>query len=334
MLKKKEVKDDKLFVNYAKYWFDNRSHRRYNCSKTGYTEVTIVPTENTKLHFDNQYGQSPLRFGLTELYQVGDCYAKSGFQMSEHVQWCDEISYIVSGQAIFCVDGVEYLVRAGDLIFCPKDSVHKIVSNQGNPVRYFYLGYRLIQSAPSFDRWKEIARKLSKLDVPVCHNAFNMIHLFRDLLCEFQQEFEKREMLIELAMLQIILYTYKYFTCDMENTAVYEKRVPDKQELVYEIINYMDNNIMRIKSLKDISRYIGFSYSYTSQIFSSVMHMSLNDYYQEKRFAEAEKLLQGGIGVTQTSEILGFDSVQSFSRAFKTRYGISPQNYVKKSRSK
>ena len=292
-----------------------------------------MPSENTKLHFDNQYGQSPLRFGLAELYQVGDCYAKSGFQMHEHVQWCDEISYIVSGEAIFCVNGVEHLVRAGDLIFCPKDSTHKIVSNQGNPVRYFYLGYQLVQSAPSFDRWKDIIKKLYNLDVPVCHNAFNMIHLFRDLLGEFQQAFDKREMLIELAMLQIILYTYKYFTCDMENTAVYEKRVPDKQELVYEIINYMDNNIMRIKSLKDISRYIGFSYSYTSQIFRSVMHTSLNAYYQEKRFTEAEKLLQSGIGVTQASEILGFDSVQSFSRAFKTRYRISPQNYVKNSRT-
>ena len=114
-----------------------------------------------------------------------------------------------------------------------------------------------------------------------------------------------------------------------KNAAVYQKRVPSKKELAYEIVNYIDNNILRIKSLGDISRHIGFSYSYTSQIFCGVMKTSLSDYYQKKRFEEALKLLKSGVGITQTSEILGYDSVHSFSRAFKTRFGASPQKYIK-----
>ncbi len=286
--------------------------------------------DNTKLHFDNLFLYDPVYYEQIRLYQAGDCFTKVGFQIDEHIQACDEISYIVSGEAEFFLNGKSYSVCAGDLFFCPKNSSHKIVSTEENPVRYFYLGYRFLKDHPSYQKWYDIDRALKSIKEPVCHRAFNMNHLFSDLLCGFQQEnFDKKEMMIELSAWQIILYTYKYFIGGSEKTAVYEKRIPGKKEIAYEIVNFIDNNVLRIKSLSDISQYIGFSYSYTSQIFNSVMKTSLSDYYQKKRFEEAVKLLKSGVSITQTSEIMGYDSVHSFSRAFKTRFGASPQKYIK-----
>ena len=288
--------------------------------------------QKTKLHFDNCFGGCPWELDLIRLFQIGECYARTGFETSEHTQWCDEITYIISGEAQITMNGVEYPARAGDLFFNPKDSIHQIVSSEENPVRYFYLGYQLIDSHHQYERWKSVDRFLAQLPCPVCHNVFTMTHLFSDLLAEFQQSFCERDKLIELSLLQIILYTYKYFSCGKQKPAIYENRIPDKQELVYKITNYIDNNVSRIRSLTDVSDYIGFSYSYTSQIFSNVMGMSLKTYYQNKRFDEAAKLLQSGLSVTQISEILGFDSIHSFSRAFKTQFGTSPQNYLKQQR--
>ncbi|MBQ1938470.1 MAG: AraC family transcriptional regulator, partial [Bacteroidales bacterium] len=51
------------------------------------------------------------------------------------------------------------------------------------------------------------------------------------------------------------------------------------------------------------------------------------------RFEEAEKLLLDGVTVTSAAEILGFDTVHSFSRAFKTRYGTSPQNFIRQNKA-
>ena len=287
--------------------------------------------ENTKLHFDNLFLQDPVYYEQIRLYQAGDCFTKVGFEIEDHKQACDEISYIVSGEGEFWLNGVCYNVCAGDLFFCPKNSIHRITSTEENPVRYFYLGYRFLKNHPAYEKWYDIDRALKSLSSPICHRAFNMNHLFSDLLCEFQQNFEKKEMMIELCAWQIILYTYKYFTVKEDTAAIYKKHLPSKRELAYEIVNYIDNNVLRIKTLSDISRYIGFSYSYTSQIFNSVMHTSLSDYYQKKRFEEAVKLIKSGTGISQAAEILGFDSVHSFSRAFKTRFGVSPQNYVKQS---
>ena len=69
--------------------------------------------QNTKLHFDNCFGSSPWILEQIKLYQVGECYARTGFETSEHTQRCDEITYIISGEATVMVNGVEYAARAG-----------------------------------------------------------------------------------------------------------------------------------------------------------------------------------------------------------------------------
>ncbi len=285
-------------------------------------------TEKTKLHFDKVF-EKAIEYKSLKLYQVGDCFTKNGFCVGEHKQRCDEISYVVSGEAEFWLDGNCYKLKAGDLFFCPKGSVHKIVSTEENPVRYYYIGYTMRKDSPDYEMWQDVENKLKAMKKPVYKGAFNMNHLFNDLLCEFQQEFDKGKLMVELCACQIVLYTYKYFIFPSENAAVYQKRVPGKKELAYEIVNYIDNNVLSIRDLKDISRYIGFSYSYTSQIFCGIMNMSLSDYYQKKRFEEAVKLLKSGTNVIRTAEILGFDSINSFSRAFKNRFGASPQKYIK-----
>ena len=102
-----------------------------------------------------------------------------------------------------------------------------------------------------------------------------------------------------------------------------------KNNIVYEIINYIDNNIFAIQRLTDISQYTGYSYAYLSQVFSNAMGISLNVYYQKARFKRAVELLECGVGTTQVAELLGFDSVYSFSRAFKNHFGLSPTHYLK-----
>ncbi len=285
---------------------------------------------NTKLHFNNLFFNAPIECGPVLLYQAGDCFATDDFEVSDHYQRCDEISYIVSGKAQFWLNDKCYNVTAGDLFFCPKGSLHKICSDKEDPLRYYYLAYNFISDSSQYERWSIIDNHFSTLQSPVVQRAFNLNHLFNDLLCEFQHDFSKKDMLIETSVFQIILHTYKYFSIKEENAAVYKKRIPDKNELVYEIINYIEHNILRIKSLTDISKYIGFSYSYTSQIFNNIMNVSLSEYYQKKRFDEAVRLLKNGLSVTQVSEILGFVSVNSFSRAFKMRFNASPKNYIRK----
>ena len=61
------------------------------------------------------------------------------------------------------------------------------------------------------------------------------------------------------------------------------------------------------------------------------IQMSINQYYQKVRFQQALELLGAHFTVTQVAEKLGFDSIHSFSRAFKNHFGQSPTSMVPRS---
>ena len=53
--------------------------------------------------------------------------------------------------------------------------------------------------------------------------------------------------------------------------------------------------------------------------------MSPSDYLRESRLAHSHRLLELGTGnISEVAYASGFDSLSSFTRAFKARYGNSP----------
>ena len=279
---------------------------------------------NTKLHFDNEYFESPRRYGDVELYQAGDCYTKKGFFIPSHKQICHEISYIFSGSGKFVLNGEEFSVKAGDLFFCPKDALHEIISNEDNPLRFFYLAF----SIENTSKWRAVYDGFSQINSFSATDAFILEGYFSELLLLFQNDMPFNELYMETAIKQIILTSYSFLSGSRKKGGVYSKGLPSRDALVYKMVNYIDNNAIKIQRLTDISDYMGFSYSYTAHMFFDGMHESLSSYYQKKRFEEAVKLLNSGVTVNKCAEILGYDNVQSFSRAFKKRMGRSPQRYV------
>ena len=59
--------------------------------------------------------------------RIGLQRAKMNLQVDEHTHDYIEIVYIVSGTAIEHVDGIEYNVRRGDIIFMTPNSIHSFI---------------------------------------------------------------------------------------------------------------------------------------------------------------------------------------------------------------
>ena len=123
-----------------------------------------------------------------------------------------------------------------------------------------------------------------------------------------------------------------YLVCrnysSVNNSAEYNvKRVKKPEEIVYEIINFIDNNTRSIKKLNELSNYLGYNYSYISALFSRQTGQNIKEYFDEKRISLACELLSHGYSITDTAYELNFESVQSFNRAFKRIMGVSPGNF-------
>ena len=68
----------------------------------------------------------------------------------------------------------------------------------------------------------------------------------------------------------------------------------------------------------------GCSVSALAKLFHRHRDMSVAQYIRERRLEQAYELLREGCGVGQTCERCGFGSTETFHRAFKARYGITP----------
>lgn len=89
---------------------------------------------------------------------------------------------------------------------------------------------------------------------------------------------------------------------------------------------YMDANL----GLGMIATKFNISEGYVSSLFKEQTGINFTEYVEKLRIGKAcEKLVQTNISINEIGEQVGYNSVQSFRRAFKRMQGISPSEYRK-----
>lgn len=94
------------------------------------------------------------------------------------------------------------------------------------------------------------------------------------------------------------------------------------------ILQYMEDNFKNTgMGLAMVSEQFGLSEGYLSALFKEEMNVNFADYLEDLRMKEACRLLKEGGLVADIAERTGYNSVQSFRRAFKRVLGVSPSEY-------
>lgn len=97
---------------------------------------------------------------------------------------------------------------------------------------------------------------------------------------------------------------------------------------ISEAIKYIDENLNDTLSVELIAEHFAFSPYYFHRLFTAVVGKSLIAYVRDRRVAYACKMLnETDRKVLDIALDCGFDSAQSFSRAFKSITGMSPTEY-------
>jgi AraC-like DNA-binding protein len=71
---------------------------------------------------------------------------------------------------------------------------------------------------------------------------------------------------------------------------------------------------------------------YLSRIFKEKTGVTIKDYLIGVRMEEAKRRLETGESITDAARLCGYDDVCNFSKMFKKRFGISPQQWQQKNR--
>lgn len=100
----------------------------------------------------------------------------------------------------------------------------------------------------------------------------------------------------------------------------------DKNDIVVEIVSYIESHLQEKIHLDDISQNMNYSKYYLNRIFSSVVGCTMHKYIQRRRLTEAARLLaETDIPIAEISCKAGYDSQQAFTLAFRQLYQCTPQ---------
>lgn len=101
------------------------------------------------------------------------------------------------------------------------------------------------------------------------------------------------------------------------------------QQKVNQVIDYISANLHLPLQLDVIADKINVSQRQLLRIMRSALNESLYTYVQRQRVERAVLYMQTEkMSLTKIAEMVGYDNPQSFSKAFKKQFGISPKAYV------
>lgn len=124
--------------------------------------------------------------------------------------------------------------------------------------------------------------------------------------------------------LKLILAPFlrKILTMDVEES------IPGK----YKLLQYIDENIRKRMTLKELARVACLHPNYLCTRFQNEMHITLFKYIDKIRMTRSlEYFVRENLSIGEVAEKAGFPSVQAFSKHFKKYTGLSPREFLKSS---
>ena len=234
-----------------------------------------------------------------------------------------EIEYILSGSGIQSINGKEYTVRKGDIIFIYTSDKHM---------------YYPDDNTESFGVLNCVFPQIPVGQEEKLHNIPYVLSLSSGAIIEIDQIFQKMELEFQnkdagyqdflnsyLNLLIAILYRDSHK--EMEKNA-------HLQSNIVLVLEYIENNFTHI-TMKDCADFLSYSSSYFSKFFKASVGVTVSEYINGKKLQVAVTLLAE---TDQPVEIIiqksGFSHRKHFYQTFKNFTGMTPMEYRKRHRKK
>ena len=106
-----------------------------------------------RYHYDNNFTQKPEEYSDLLLYQLGEMLCDSGNVVDSHthLNWF-EFTFIFSGNGTIYTNNIPTKVSQGDVYVSLPREIHKIVSNDIEPLRFCFCAFNFTETSELFQR--------------------------------------------------------------------------------------------------------------------------------------------------------------------------------------
>lgn len=230
-----------------------------------------------------------------------------------HFHSAVELLIVERGEICVTIDDETRTLRRGDVCFTGSFSLHAYETDDSNASVYVLVGNKTI-----FDR---IFSTLG--GVPPKFFRFEDIALIETLFTLYTQNskndgsrYASFEATVNLILARVAL-SYP-FTQRPENKQV---------SFVCDVLRYAQEHYKDNLSLATLSRVFGYSREYLSRLLSKYLHENWNCYLARIRVQKAREVLETELDKTVLEIALehGFESANTFYRAYKREFGVPPR---------
>lgn len=243
-----------------------------------------------------------------------------------------EIVYIMEGSGKHSIDGEEFIVKAGDLLFINYGCTHsfsledKLVA-YNLMIRVDYFTKNMIKNDNLFymlalTSFEKIQHELNDKSPLVSFDYSERDEMF-SLFKNIEEELSKNELAKSLILdsyINVILCKVfrKIFVKDS-----------DKDLLIpQDILDYIKEHFNEKISLSDLSQRCFYNPAYFSRLFKKTFNMSFTDYIMDIRLKHCCEMLKNSDYTIDTIIAeCGFLDRNTFYERFKNKYGCTPSEY-------
>ncbi len=250
-----------------------------------------------------------------------------------------EITYIISGSGTQYVDGCEYKVKKGDMIFINCTQTHSFTTDKEMEyvnilLKPEFMSEELVNSENMYDVFSLSVFDEFRDDI---NRDCPIVHFHGKELVELEQimEYMIRELKGKQAGYKSILKGYMsvVFSKLLRNlrSSVNGEEFLYVDKIAAEILDYINQNSFEKITVEEIARKFFYNPSYFSKVFKKHYGMSPASYIRERRIAEAKRLLgETDMPIDQIYDSLGYLDKTQFYKNFKNSEGMTPGMYRRK----
>lgn len=249
--------------------------------------------------------------------------------LQERLESSLTVLWFQSDNNILFIDGKEEHFAKNQIVFLTE--FHRVTAKHIGEIRFLRFNRPFYCILDNDD---EVSCKgilfFGAAQLPVISIGESELEKFNTLWKMFNLEMESNDNL-QMDMLQMMLKRYLILCARIyKNQENY--RVPQKEVDLVREYNFLVEQHFRIKhSVKEYAELLYKSPKTLSNIFTKLGAKTPLQYIQERIMLEARRLLYySEMPVKEIAFDLGFDSIQTFSRFFKKREGMSPSEYKNK----
>jgi len=246
-----------------------------------------------------------------------------------HTHTFFEICYAYAGRGTFRMQGQSMRVSAGDVFIAKPGEEHEIIGDRTHPLGIYFWSHTLVPGAATEDAVIDpLLRDFLDSRSWVSRRVPGMRHTL-ELLTE---EAVRREPGYQA----VIAGLARKLILDTARAAVGAARAGESMPVVGQSAEtalierarrYLQDNLARAISLRDVAAQTGLSERHFSRLFRRVTGHSPMEYLTERRMEKAGQLLLSGMPIKQIAPKVGISDVRYFTTVFRQATGLPPALY-------